>query len=91
MLRLPLYFIVNVIIPCMLFSFLTGLVFYLPTDSGTYILVGFAVCQNVSKNILKPGWRLNKVDKTMHHFHLVVLVTDFKFICAQVERIKNIL
>lgn len=32
--RLPLYFIVNVIIPCMLFSFLTGLVFYLPTDSG---------------------------------------------------------
>lgn len=34
MLRLPLYFIVNVIIPCMLFSFLTGLVFYLPTDSG---------------------------------------------------------
>lgn len=32
--RLPLYFIVNVIIPCLLFSFLTGLVFYLPTDSG---------------------------------------------------------
>ncbi|XP_071897072.1 acetylcholine receptor subunit alpha isoform X3 [Anas platyrhynchos] len=31
--RLPLYFIVNVIIPCLLFSFLTGLVFYLPTDS----------------------------------------------------------
>lgn len=37
MLRLPLYFIVNVIIPCMLFSFLTGLVFYLPTDSGMLI------------------------------------------------------
>ncbi|XP_068567601.1 acetylcholine receptor subunit alpha-like, partial [Cebidichthys violaceus] len=34
MLRLPLYFI-NVIIPCMLFSFLTGPVFYLPNDSGT--------------------------------------------------------
>ncbi|XP_032335613.1 acetylcholine receptor subunit alpha isoform X1 [Camelus ferus] len=32
--RLPLYFIVNVIIPCLLFSFLTGLVFYLPTDSA---------------------------------------------------------
>lgn len=38
MLRLPLYFIVNVIIPCMLFSFLTGLVFYLPTDSGMFTL-----------------------------------------------------
>lgn len=37
MLRLPLYFIVNVIIPCMLFSFLTGLVFYLPTDSGMFL------------------------------------------------------
>lgn len=35
--RLPLYFIVNVIIPCLLFSFLTGLVFYLPTDSGMYV------------------------------------------------------
>uniref|UniRef100_A0A8C4NFV2 Cholinergic receptor, nicotinic, alpha 1 (muscle) n=1 Tax=Eptatretus burgeri TaxID=7764 RepID=A0A8C4NFV2_EPTBU len=32
--RLPLYFIVNVIVPCLLFSFLTGLVFYLPADSG---------------------------------------------------------
>lgn len=39
MLRLPLYFIVNVIIPCMLFSFLTGLVFYLPTDSGMMTLI----------------------------------------------------
>lgn len=45
LLRLPLYFIVNVIIPCMLFSFLTGLVFYLPTDSGNpcVLLYGFYV------------------------------------------------
>lgn len=41
--RLPLYFIVNVIVPCLLFSFLTGLVFYLPTDSGgAAIMVGAA-------------------------------------------------
>lgn len=48
MLRLPLYFIVNVIIPCMLFSFLTGLVFYLPTDSGMvmHILTMFRQTNN---------------------------------------------
>ncbi|KAG8000422.1 Acetylcholine receptor subunit alpha [Nibea albiflora] len=33
MLRLPLYFIVNVIIPCMLFSFLTGLASSVPYQS----------------------------------------------------------
>ncbi|CAL8369943.1 unnamed protein product [Gadus morhua 'NCC'] len=43
MLRLPLYFIVNVIIPCMLFSFLTGLVFYLPTDSGEKMTLSISV------------------------------------------------
>ncbi|NP_001079601.1 acetylcholine receptor subunit alpha-1-A precursor [Xenopus laevis] len=41
--RLPLYFIVNVVIPCLLFSFLTGLVFYLPTDSGEKITLSVSV------------------------------------------------
>uniref|UniRef100_UPI00358F9D36 acetylcholine receptor subunit alpha-like n=1 Tax=Myxine glutinosa TaxID=7769 RepID=UPI00358F9D36 len=41
--RLPLYFIVNVIVPCLLFSFLTGLVFYLPTDSGEKMTLGISV------------------------------------------------
>ncbi|KAG8432467.1 hypothetical protein GDO86_016927 [Hymenochirus boettgeri] len=41
--RLPLYFIVNVVIPCMLFSFLTALVFYLPTDSGEKITLSVSV------------------------------------------------
>ncbi len=44
LLRLPLYFIVNVIIPCMLFSFLTGLVFYLPTDSGNPGFIVWVLC-----------------------------------------------
>lgn len=43
--RLPLYFIVNVIIPCLLFSFLTGLVFYLPTDSGGCSCRGGGCCR----------------------------------------------
>lgn len=56
MLRLPLYFIVNVIIPCMLFSFLTGLVFYLPTDSGRWT--------NMSKYLVKLSWCFYKIAKT---------------------------
>lgn len=46
--RKTLFYTVNLIIPCMGISFLTVLVFYLPSDSGEKVINGCHVFLNVS-------------------------------------------
>nr|2LKG_A Chain A, Acetylcholine receptor [Torpedo marmorata]2LKH_A Chain A, Acetylcholine receptor [Torpedo marmorata] len=49
----PLYFVVNVIEPCKKFSELTGLVFYLPTDSGEKMTESKSVLKSLTEKLKK--------------------------------------
>jgi len=63
--RKTLFHTVNLIIPCIAITFLTVLVFYLPSDSGTSMITDFAIVQcsvmsectleNTSTNVLWIG------------------------------------
>uniref|UniRef100_A0A674NUF5 Cholinergic receptor nicotinic delta subunit n=1 Tax=Takifugu rubripes TaxID=31033 RepID=A0A674NUF5_TAKRU len=58
--RKPLFYVVNIIIPCVLISFLASLVYYLPADSGEKMTLSISVLLAQSVFLLLISQRLQK-------------------------------
>uniref|UniRef100_A0A674MIF0 Cholinergic receptor nicotinic delta subunit n=1 Tax=Takifugu rubripes TaxID=31033 RepID=A0A674MIF0_TAKRU len=58
--RKPLFYVVNIIIPCVLISFLASLVYYLPADSGEKMTLSTSVLLAQSVFLLLISQRLQK-------------------------------
>ncbi|TWW74189.1 Acetylcholine receptor subunit delta [Takifugu flavidus] len=74
--RKPLFYVVNIIIPCVLISFLASLVYYLPADSGEKM--------TLSISVLLPTLDLSKAPETSTSIPLIVKYLMFIMVVVTV-------
>lgn len=63
--RKTLYYMINVIFPCMMMSALTLLVFCLPPESGEKIVLGIAVILEFSVFVLQIAEKMPETSESM--------------------------
>ncbi|KAK5599615.1 hypothetical protein CRENBAI_018412 [Crenichthys baileyi] len=87
--RKPLFYIVNIIIPCVLISFLASLVYYLPADSGEKMTLSISVLLAQSVFLLLISQRLPETSMSVplivkYLMFIMVLVTIVVLNCVVV-------
>ncbi|KAM9777196.1 acetylcholine receptor subunit delta, partial [Neosynchiropus ocellatus] len=87
--RKPLFYIVNIIIPCVLISFLASLVYYLPADSGEKMTLSISVLLAQSVFLLLISQRLPETSLSVplivkYLVFIMVLVTVVVLNCVVV-------
>ncbi|XP_028289815.1 acetylcholine receptor subunit delta [Gouania willdenowi] len=87
--RKPLFYIVNIIIPCVLISFLASLVYYLPADSGEKMTLSISVLLAQSVFLLLISQRLPETSMSVplivkYLMFIMVLVTFVVLNCVVV-------
>uniref|UniRef100_A0A8C6NVU2 Cholinergic receptor, nicotinic, delta (muscle) n=1 Tax=Nothobranchius furzeri TaxID=105023 RepID=A0A8C6NVU2_NOTFU len=85
--RKPLFYIVNIIIPCVLISFMASLVYYLPADSGEKMTLSISVLLAQSVFLLLISQRLPETSMSVplivkYLMFIMVLVTVVVLNCV---------
>lgn len=85
--RKPLFYIINIIIPCVLISFLASLVYYLPADSGEKMTLSISVLLAQSVFLLLISQRLPETSMAVplivkYLMFIMVLVTVVVLNCV---------